>query len=143
MGRISYAFQIPDSRPSERQRLSHLLQRVNSTMAANFRLGPMWQLARNLKAAPDWHKTKSNGVPFIFPKEEALRPPCLPPACVPTRPPGGSRELLALSLYPYLTPFCFKHPHPIPPAYFLTCTSSFLPLIPSHKAQVLASKALS
>lgn len=39
-------------------------------MAANFRLGAMWQLARNLKAAPDWHKTKSNGVPFIFPKEE-------------------------------------------------------------------------
>lgn len=39
-------------------------------MAANFCLGAMWQLARNLKAAPDWHKTKSNGVPFIFPKEE-------------------------------------------------------------------------
>lgn len=142
MGRISYAFQIPDSRPSERQRLSHLLQRVNNTMAANFRLGAMWQLARNLKAAPDWHKTKSNGAPFIFPKEEAPRgrPACHPPV----HPPGlleAAAELSTFSLHPYLTPFCFKYPHPTPPACFLTCTSSFPPLIPSHKGQVLASKA--
>lgn len=60
MEHISYAFQIPDSRArSARQKYSPYSTRVNSTKATKPLLEARWQLARNPKATPDWHKTKS------------------------------------------------------------------------------------
>lgn len=62
--------------------IHHLAQRIDNTKAAKLWPGATWQLARTPKAAPDWHKTKLNGAPFIYPTKGGPWNYCplLPPA---------------------------------------------------------------